>query len=378
MNSRVIVLSVKLLEQQTKSVSLPHNSTVLELKQKIKVVFDIDGERQRLIFRGKVLRDDKKLLDYDNLDDGKVIHLVVRPSNNDFSSRSNNNRIRASAREISDDYAVITVDATLDTLEDARMLMQNILNNLTPGNPPSILEQRQQVSLSHEANRTLRANANRATERLAREHMRTHLDAASSNLMDTLRPMPLPVPTSLELSLSSLLAFMSDLRAMIHAPPGPYRRRNSSFGRVLQESRQRLRNVGERQANQVGLVMDEVADLMVLLIPQVTSVSRSLRTENNRQESSEEQLANVLRVATMVQFLSSTFHFLASILSTAQPEVIHSPPPSNNTTVENNTATTPESSSSTTTTTTQSQTKRKLSEDQSSSSSSSSKRQQRD
>lgn len=54
---------------------------------------------------------------------------------------------------------------------------------------------------------------------------------------------------------------------------------------MLQESRQRLRNIGERQANQVGLVMDEVADLMVLLIPQVTSVSRSLRTENNRQVS---------------------------------------------------------------------------------------------
>lgn len=64
MNSRVIALSVKSLEQQTKSVSLPYNSTVLELKQKIKVVFDIDGDRQRLLFRGKVLRDDKKLLDY--------------------------------------------------------------------------------------------------------------------------------------------------------------------------------------------------------------------------------------------------------------------------------------------------------------------------
>lgn len=73
MNSRVIALSVKSLDQQTKSVSLPHNSTVLELKQKIKVVFDIDGNRQRLLFRGKVLRDDKKLLDYGNVTPNKQV-----------------------------------------------------------------------------------------------------------------------------------------------------------------------------------------------------------------------------------------------------------------------------------------------------------------
>lgn len=64
--TRVIALSVKSLEQQTKSVSLPRNATVLELKQKIKLVFDIDGTRQRLIFQGRVLKDDKNLLDYGN------------------------------------------------------------------------------------------------------------------------------------------------------------------------------------------------------------------------------------------------------------------------------------------------------------------------
>lgn len=40
----------------------------------------------------------------------------------DARSRLQNGRIRASTREISDDYAVITVDATLDSLEDARMV----------------------------------------------------------------------------------------------------------------------------------------------------------------------------------------------------------------------------------------------------------------
>lgn len=60
----VIALSIKSLEQQTKSVSLPRTASVLELKQKIQLEFDIDGTRQRLIFQGKVLRDGKNLSDY--------------------------------------------------------------------------------------------------------------------------------------------------------------------------------------------------------------------------------------------------------------------------------------------------------------------------
>lgn len=64
MEARVIALSIKSLEQQTKSVSLPRNASVLDLKAKIQTKFDIDGTRQRLIFQGKVLKDDKHLSDY--------------------------------------------------------------------------------------------------------------------------------------------------------------------------------------------------------------------------------------------------------------------------------------------------------------------------
>lgn len=60
----VFALSIKSLEQQTKSVSLPRTASVLELKQKIQLEFDIDETRQRLIFQGKVLRDGKNLADY--------------------------------------------------------------------------------------------------------------------------------------------------------------------------------------------------------------------------------------------------------------------------------------------------------------------------
>jgi hypothetical protein len=66
-----IILSIKSLEQQTKSVSLPRNSSILELKHKIQVLFDVEGTRQRLIFQGRVLKDDKTLLDY-----GEWIYII--------------------------------------------------------------------------------------------------------------------------------------------------------------------------------------------------------------------------------------------------------------------------------------------------------------
>jgi hypothetical protein len=106
-SSVLIGLQIKSLEQRTHSVTLPRNSSVLQLKNEIQSTLDVDSGRQRLIFQGKVLKDDKNLMDYGkkkkrrrisirlevvyklnllffifilaNLDDGKVIHLVIRP-----------------------------------------------------------------------------------------------------------------------------------------------------------------------------------------------------------------------------------------------------------------------------------------------------------
>ncbi|KAI7901269.1 ubiquitin-related domain-containing protein [Cokeromyces recurvatus] len=120
--NRSIELSIKSLEQQVKMVSVPRNASVLDLKHKIEVLFDVDSIRQRLIFQGKVLKDDKNLMDYENLDDGKVIHLVIRPLNaphnpeNDEPQQQRNNRRPTGRRGISSGYAVITLDATLADL----------------------------------------------------------------------------------------------------------------------------------------------------------------------------------------------------------------------------------------------------------------------
>ncbi|CAO3600720.1 unnamed protein product [Absidia cylindrospora] len=63
----LIGLQIKSLEQRTHSVTLPRSASVLELKNEIQTTLDVDSGRQRLIFQGKVLKDDKNLMDYANL-----------------------------------------------------------------------------------------------------------------------------------------------------------------------------------------------------------------------------------------------------------------------------------------------------------------------
>lgn len=63
-NELVMALNVKSLEQQTRAVHVARDASVLDLKLAVQSVFEVDSERQRLIFQGKVLKDEKQLADY--------------------------------------------------------------------------------------------------------------------------------------------------------------------------------------------------------------------------------------------------------------------------------------------------------------------------
>lgn len=69
-------ISVKTLDSQTKNFTIPGTITVKGFKQHIASEVNIPADKQRLIFKGKVLQDEKLLSEYGA--DGCVIHLVER------------------------------------------------------------------------------------------------------------------------------------------------------------------------------------------------------------------------------------------------------------------------------------------------------------
>lgn len=99
----------------------------------------------------------------------------------------------------------------------------------------------------------------------------------------------------------------------------PNQIRHSSI-QAIRESRELLQSVGRNNhAAQVGLVLEELADLTTVLAPWLTNMAQSLRTDNNGRTSNQ-QLAHVLRTARIVQILSLIHHFLGSVLSTVETE----------------------------------------------------------
>ncbi|KYQ90308.1 hypothetical protein DLAC_08910 [Tieghemostelium lacteum] len=75
--SKELNINIKKLDGTSFSLTVTGETTVLELKGKILEVSGVTLPLQRIIFKGKVLRDDKNLAFY-NIEDGNTLHLAER------------------------------------------------------------------------------------------------------------------------------------------------------------------------------------------------------------------------------------------------------------------------------------------------------------
>jgi hypothetical protein len=74
---RLITINVKTLSAKVYTLTVKRNISVPELKQKLAELSGMNVDTQRLIFQGKVLADEKRLLDY-GVDHEQTLHLVER------------------------------------------------------------------------------------------------------------------------------------------------------------------------------------------------------------------------------------------------------------------------------------------------------------
>lgn len=76
-DTKQILLKVRTLDHTTYPISIGSNASVEQLKDLVAVETGVVFARQRLIFRGKVLKNDQSIAAY-ALEDGHTLHLVAR------------------------------------------------------------------------------------------------------------------------------------------------------------------------------------------------------------------------------------------------------------------------------------------------------------
>ena len=73
----LITINIRSMDESSHSLTVPRCIPVEELRERVAAVSDVPPERQRLIFRGKVLRAEETLDTY-KVEDGHALHLVAR------------------------------------------------------------------------------------------------------------------------------------------------------------------------------------------------------------------------------------------------------------------------------------------------------------
>ncbi|KAF9192339.1 hypothetical protein BGZ51_005732 [Haplosporangium sp. Z 767] len=143
-----ITLNVKTLESQTYSVAVSVSETVRQLKERLATLLEVPTPRQRLIFRGRVLADEKTLTEY-SLQDGHTIHLVTRPADAPTNQQNDAPRTTTGSaagsgppRHEHRDYhfSIIGIDDDADPQDIMQALAGALPPNVDLEGPPAVFQ----------------------------------------------------------------------------------------------------------------------------------------------------------------------------------------------------------------------------------------------
>ncbi|CAO3600749.1 unnamed protein product [Absidia cylindrospora] len=314
-------LLIKSMNQTIQSVVVPSSASVLQLKDAIRLEFDIANDRQRLIFQGKVLKDGTQLTDYSNLQDGKIIHLVARPADaptnpvNDEPPSTPRGTTPQMFPGMTEGYTFITLDANISDLGGSTSVAHRIEMVM---NGPMNTRTQYTFSLPSQNNTTTRNN-NSTSPRpplTLGDWLNRRQPGEFSSLLDN--PAPRASTPSLETRLIRTVAAMTNIRTNLDALPGeaditqfnPSAASNAS-PEAIQTIRSQLRASGTSEMAQVGFVVNNMSDLMDTMSTRMRQLGQELQTEN----ASHDQLAPRLQhMVTSIQNLNTVNQFVGDIM----------------------------------------------------------------
>ncbi|KAL3514839.1 hypothetical protein ACH5RR_027556 [Cinchona calisaya] len=157
-----VELNIKTLDSQIYSFHADKNMQVSAFKEKISSQIGVPVEQQRLIFRGKVLKDDHLLSEY-YVENGDTLHLVERQPTQPQPSSSPNNGQEPGASGSRNRVGQISRSVVLGTINvgeqgetvgsDLSRVIGAVLNSITIGNQPGV-QPNQQVPQRSATERT--------------------------------------------------------------------------------------------------------------------------------------------------------------------------------------------------------------------------------
>jgi len=83
----MIALKIKMLKGGVLTVSVDPNATVQQLKEMVQEKEGVAVDRQRIIYKGKVLKNEQRLSHF-KIEDGDTVHMVAQRANTNRSSSS--------------------------------------------------------------------------------------------------------------------------------------------------------------------------------------------------------------------------------------------------------------------------------------------------
>ncbi|CEG78588.1 hypothetical protein RMATCC62417_13169 [Rhizopus microsporus] len=279
-----------------------------------------------------------------NLDNGKVIHLVIRPADaphnpqNDDPNPGTTNTTRSSRLNgrpfpfsslssrfpMMEGYAFITLDSAVGEPNDNHSLISSVLNGLTSGtrsrSPSTQTTTPTTDSTSNNPNRTSGLSAASSLFRSPFAFSFSH--RGSSGEQRSPFASSLGFPPSVEVRLARTLVSIRNVRSMLQESNNLTDESSipsfgtSSTSEQLQEVRNSMRNNGGPPLSQIGMALEELADLIETAAPHMRDTAEQLRaglSEDNRAIS-----RRVLFISRVIQGMSLINHFMGSILASME------------------------------------------------------------